>query len=107
MTRTNWRDVNFKRRYGITEQQFDDLFVKQDYRCAICLEELSKTYHHGIHKRATLDHCHKTGKVRGILCDSCNSIVAMCKDDPNILRDKGYIEAAIYIEANQGTAGNT
>lgn len=53
-----------KYKYKITLNKYNRILSDQDNRCAICQEELIKS---------CLDHCHKTNKVRGILCQHCNS----------------------------------
>lgn len=53
--------------YGITKAQYDAMFIAQDGRCAICLKVSDK--------RLSVDHDHKTGKVRKLLCNSCNMIL--------------------------------
>ena len=58
------------RNFNITPKEYEDMFEKQNYRCAICKEYKSS-------KRLTVDHCHETGKVRGLLCDSCNLGIGM------------------------------
>ena len=50
-------------RYGLSIQDFDRMIIAQSGRCATCLKEL-KIFH--------IDHDHKTGKVRGLLCHMCN-----------------------------------
>ena len=62
----NWR---LKARYGITLLEYRELFRKQDSRCAICFREDDKRLH--------VDHDHETGKVRGLLCGSCNRGIGM------------------------------
>ncbi|KKN59760.1 hypothetical protein LCGC14_0538500 [marine sediment metagenome] len=56
---------NMKWRYGITLAEYDEMFETQDGVCAIC--ELPS-----INCRLSVDHDHKTGKVRGLLCHPCN-----------------------------------
>ena len=75
-------------KYGITWNQRDRLLALQEDRCAICSDELtnSKTRH--------IDHCHKSGTVRGILCASCNLGLGNFKDDPDRL-----MAAAAYLQA--------
>lgn len=63
-------------RYGITPEEYDRRVKEQDGKCAICLEE----------RPLAVDHCHETGKVRGLLCRSCNAGMGMLKDDPERLR---------------------
>ena len=57
--------VNF-RGHPITEWVFQCLLSGQDYRCAICHEEAPED------KTLVVDHCHKTGVVRGLLCSGCD-----------------------------------
>ena len=57
------RNQNLKQKYGITQQEWEKLFNAQSSKCAIC-ETTTGTWH--------TDHCHTTGKVRGILCSACN-----------------------------------
>lgn len=64
-------------KYGVTRDQFEDMIKKQDNRCAICLKIL---------KKFVIDHNHETGKVRGILCWSCNTLLGMAGDDIAILK---------------------
>lgn len=74
------RKNRLNRLYGITIDQFNEMFALQLGRCAICnihSSELSK----GLH----IDHCHKTEKVRKLLCYRCNSILGYSKEDLKIL----------------------
>ncbi len=61
------RNAHLKHHYGITIDQFNEMLAKQNNRCDIC-GKLSGTEKRNFH----VDHCHKTGKVRGILCNYCN-----------------------------------
>lgn len=66
-----YRIRNLKIEYGLTEKQYETLKVKQDYCCAICgLNESDLLEMSG--RGLGVDHNHKTGKIRGLLCDSCN-----------------------------------
>jgi hypothetical protein len=71
------------RRYGITAHQFDEMLVAQRGLCAIC----SKTMKNGSRSGDGLhiDHCHKTGAVRGLLCGKCNLAIGLFSDDPTSL----------------------
>lgn len=72
-TRNNY----LKRNYGITQAEVSALLEQQNGRCAICSSEVS--FGRGPHRRACVDHDHETGKVRGILCDRCNSAEGLIK----------------------------
>ena len=53
-------------RYGLTRDRFDAMLIAQIGRCAICDKQM---------KRPNVDHCHRTGAVRGLLCARCNHLV--------------------------------
>jgi hypothetical protein len=73
----DYRDGKRARRYGLTLAEYRALQARQGNVCAIC------------RKRARvlcIDHCHLTGRVRGLLCPKCNSALGFCDDDPQLLR---------------------
>ena len=65
-------------RYGISKLEYDEMFISQGRRCAICDKEQKR--------HLVVDHCHETGKVRGLLCFKCN--VSMAAVDEVGLLDK-------------------
>ncbi|MFC9974321.1 endonuclease domain-containing protein [Spirillospora sp. NPDC127200] len=72
--------------YGLRSGEYDALFKAQDGRCAICRETRSQ--------RLSVDHCHKSGVVRGLLCRRCNGrLLTAALDRPWVLR-----AAADYLE---------
>ncbi|MHC5905937.1 endonuclease VII domain-containing protein [Streptomyces sp. S6] len=79
------RRDHLKRQYGITEAQRDQMIAEQKWLCVICLKAPP------VH----VDHCHKTGRVRGVLCFNCNSAIGKLGDDPDAVR-----RAASYLEGN-------
>lgn len=85
------RDYNLRMRYGITVEQYDEILKKQKGVCAIC-GQTNEIFN----KRLAIDHCHKTNKIRGLLCDSCNNILGRAKD--NIYLLLGCIE---YLKKQQ------
>ena len=72
---------HIKAKFGITEDVYNELHSKQEGRCAICntSEPSSK---HGLF---SIDHCHTTGKIRGLLCQPCNKGLGMFRDSASSL----------------------
>ena len=66
------------KRYGLTEASFLSLLENQDNACAICRTPLDPNCKN---RHTHIDHCHTTGKVRGVLCSSCNLGLGHFKDD--------------------------
>jgi len=66
--------------YGIEPEEYLQMHKNQQGRCVICGEE--PTTKRGLH----LDHCHETGKVRGLLCHGCNTGIGSFGDDPELLK---------------------
>ena len=92
-------DSNLRNLYGITYDDYLELLKKQNYRCAICgftLEEVKSRYGGNNVRNFHIDHCHKTKKIRGILCQKCNRGLGLFKDNPFML-----IKAAKYIKKNK------
>jgi len=71
------RNYSLKRRYGIDQNQYDEMFKAQNYSCAIC-KRSDFTYH--LH----VDHCHTNGHTRGLLCSPCNVYLGYSKDNPEV-----------------------
>lgn len=81
-----WRSLSIKKRYGITLDEFDRLIAAQGNACAICRRPMDQI------ERKCIDHCHRTGKVRGVLCQGCNVGIAHLQDDPLVaLRASEYL----------------
>ena len=79
------RDSTLRNKYGITLETYREMWSAQGGCCAICGESP---------ERLDVDHCHETGRVRGLLCIRCNySLLGAVKDDIEILR-----KAVIYLE---------
>jgi len=70
------------RSYGVTEEWYVETLAAQGGKCAIC----PATEPGGPHKVFSVDHDHKTGKVRGLLCKDCNHMLGMAKDSIETLR---------------------
>jgi hypothetical protein len=86
-----WRAANrekvvehhLRHTYGLTLEQFKAMAAAQDGRCAICQRT----------RKLTVDHCHKTGKIRGLLCGSCNRALGTFGDNAD-----GVKRVLIYLE---------
>jgi hypothetical protein len=74
------------KKYGITLEDFTELYSKQNGCCAICKNKLTKPH---------VDHNHETGKVRGLLCKPCNQGIGFLRDSIEILNN-----AINYISSN-------
>ncbi len=79
-------ECNFKSRlknkYNITLDDYNQMLFNQKGCCAIC------DIHHTKHRRSlSVDHCHTTGKIRGLLCDECNHMLGKVKDNITILKN--------------------
>jgi hypothetical protein len=78
---------NLIARYGITQNQYDEMLAAQGGVCAICrgpnTQVDSRT---GKVRRFHVDHDHETGTVRGLLCHFCNVVLGMVEDDVERLR---------------------
>ena len=77
-------------KYRITPEEYYEMLVSQDYKCSICFKEQE------ISKPLRIDYCHKTNKVRGLLCNNCNVALGLFQDNPHIL-----VTALIYLEQSK------
>jgi hypothetical protein len=85
------RKAELKRLYGITFDDYIKMFIQQGEVCAICKNKCKTK------KMLSVDHDHKTGKIRGLLCNRCNAALGMLRDDPTIIkRALYYIEHSEY-----------
>lgn len=80
------REQALKSKYGLSLEQFEELLKRQNNCCAICRERFLST------KDTHVDHCHKTKKIRGLLCYRCNHGLGKFKDNVrNLIRAAGYL----------------
>lgn len=100
-----WR---FQREYGITVEEYDERRAAQGYRCAICQRHEDELPRHlgrpttdgfqVLGRALVVDHCHRTGAVRKLLCHKCNQGIGCFQDNPKALE-----AAARYVrEFRQG-----
>lgn len=76
--------------YSMSATEYDQLLNQQNYRCAVCGKPTTEQTN-----RLSIDHCHNTGRVRGLLCIKCNSGIGMLQDSPELL-----FMAMIYLQAS-------
>jgi hypothetical protein len=72
------RRAALKHRYGITPEQYEEMLTRQDGKCAICNSKSPKDKRN---RNFHVDHCHETGRIRGILCTKCNHALGRFGDD--------------------------
>ena len=74
-----------KTTYGLTPEQYDELYSKNNGKCHICLEKKDYYLH--------VDHNHSTGEIRGLLCNNCNRALGLFKDSKeSLLRAIKYLD---------------
>ena len=73
-------------RYGLTQDAYNLMLEGQNFGCAICSRPFTNT------RTPYVDHNHKTGSVRGILCRECNTGIGMLQDDGNVM-----LTACLYV----------
>ena len=95
--KVGYKDHNYisgiKKRYGITIEEVTQLLNKQSNKCAICGNVFVNR------KRTHIDHCHNTGKIRGMLCEGCNIGLGGFKDNIVLLHKAiGYLSVSNEIK---------
>ena len=90
------KDRDLKSKYGIDVARYEEMLKEQENKCACCgvsLEELSEKYPNSFHKALVVDHDHETGKVRGLLCSSCNTLIGYLEKRKELIpKAYDYIE---------------
>jgi hypothetical protein len=89
--KTLTRKRNLEKNFGSDAlATYETLFEKQGGVCGICGSAENGRYNH-----LSIDHCHTSGSIRGLLCNNCNRGIGLLRDSPELLR-----KAANYIETN-------
>ena len=82
-----------KHKYGLTFEDFMEMYEEQEGSCAVCDISIYWEDSPNTHQKACVDHCHDTGKVRGLLCNHCNRALGLLKENKETLnRMLEYIE---------------
>lgn len=84
------KDSRFRRKYGITLAQWEGMYMNQGGLCLLCGGVPTED------DILQVDHCHETGRVRGLIHRTCNTAIGMFGDDPS-----KCIMAADYLRANE------
>lgn len=72
---------HYLKKYGLTRDEVNLMMEEKNHKCDICGNESDHRY-----GKLNVDHCHDTGKVRGLLCFSCNVMIGQSKDSTEVLR---------------------
>ena len=88
------------KQYGLTIEQYEEMEKYQNYSCKICgdHESLNGKDRNGDTKRLSVDHNHKTGQIRGLLCDRCNPALGGFRDNIEALKN-----AIKYLEGSKNS----
>ena len=81
-----------ERKFGISEEYYFSMLEKQGFKCEICKIPLEDYKNQGYRDFFSVDHDHKTGKIRGLLCDKCNRALGFFGENEETL-----LNAAEYI----------
>lgn len=84
------RDYDWQYRYGLTSEQYYEMYKAQDGKCKICGCELADG------KYLHVDHDKETGEVRGLLCSKCNKGIGLFDEKPEVME-----KAIKYIQENK------
>ena len=83
------RKAHLKAKYGVTPEWLEQRLEELDHKCPLCATPIAEGYN------LAIDHCHTSGKVRGVLCGKCNQVLGMMDDDSERL-----IKASKYLNSN-------
>jgi hypothetical protein len=92
------KNAYYKRVYGLTEAQYEQMKQQQNHRCYICDSEGFLIGSNNHTEKLAVDHDHNTGKVRKLLCHNCNRGLGLFQDKIDLLK-----KAAAYLEEHKET----
>lgn len=79
------RAYKLKINFDLTVEDYESMLTEQGGTCAICKSEEIVRASNGKLRNLAVDHCHVTGKIRGLLCGSCNKALGLFRDSPEVL----------------------
>lgn len=74
--KTCWQEKQLIAKLGVDFKAYHQLLKAQGHRCKICQTKLESSRY----SKFAVDHCHKSGRVRGLLCTNCNTAIGLMKD---------------------------
>lgn len=93
--KASWKH-QIKKNYGITPEEYYDMLDEQEGRCKMCNTHIDDLPIHNLY----VDHCYTTGRIRGLLCNSCNTGLGMFRDRQDLL-----LKAKEYLDDSEGDIG--
>jgi len=94
------RKHELSKKFNLTVEEYEKMLEAQEGKCAICGEKETMT-RNGKEPRLSVDHDHKTGKVRGLLCNSCNNGLGRFKDDTDLIKKAiAYLTKSLPAESH-------
>ena len=86
------RVARYRKSFGIEVEQYDQMLQAQGGCCALCKTQEYSHKRNGRFVRFAVDHCHTTGRIRGLLCWRCNLAIGLLKDDTSaVIRLVNYL----------------
>lgn len=83
------KNYHLKTKYNLTQDEYNQLLVKQNHKCAICGIDEKEAFR----KKLYVDHCHTSGKVRELLCHPCNAGLGLLKESiPTLANAIAYLD---------------
>ena len=79
------RRFYLNKRYNVTPEEYEAKLKQQDYKCAICNKDVTENLRNKVITALSLDHDHKTNKIRDLLCFNCNAGLGQFKDSFELL----------------------
>lgn len=74
------KSCNLRRDYGIRIEDYESMLEAQNFSCAICKQNFTT-----FTRLLSVDHCHNTGKIRGLLCRNCNTSIGLFQESETII----------------------
>lgn len=81
------RIYHYKTKYKMSVDEYNSMLETQNNVCAVCQKpETTKGHRTGLLRNLSIDHCHTTGKIRGLLCTNCNHVLGKFNDDEELFK---------------------